>query len=208
MRWRGSRWATALAVATVVSCGAPAGPGEDPPAGGDEPVTAQALAWIADQHVTGDAAYAGPSWLARDYGRRAVGANLRFRPAPGEDGELVAVVVAPIHGRRSAELRDALACRSGSRGCVAIDDVTLRWENQAPEEDPGLVYLLHETPTAIALVVYSGPDITGDPREQDLPVDLDELLALARDPRVDLTTSPEAVREGAAYAAWDPQRGA
>lgn len=55
--------------------------------------------------------------------------------------------------------------------------------------------------TTVALHQSSTP-ITGDPREVDLPVSVDAMVELAQDPRVDLSTTREAVEAGASLAFW------
>ena len=42
----------------------------------------------------------------------------------------------------------------------------------------------------------------GDPRDLDLPIPVDHLLAIATDPRVDLTTSQAALDAGAGLDFW------
>ena len=52
------------------------------------------------------------------------------------------------------------------------------------------------------LLAYYGPAITGDPREQDLPIDVQSLIDLAADPRLDLTIDQDAVDHGALASYW------
>jgi hypothetical protein len=51
-------------------------------------------------------------------------------------------------------------------------------------------------------VYQAGPDVTGDPRELDLPISVDDMVALAEDPRVDVTTSAGAVAAGEDLGWW------
>lgn len=47
-----------------------------------------------------------------------------------------------------------------------------------------------------AVVVQSGQEITRDPRRLDLTPGVDEMVALAEDPRLRLRTSPAAIELG------------
>ena len=49
---------------------------------------------------------------------------------------------------------------------------------------------------------YSGPAITGDPRDIDLPVPVDTLVVIVTDPRVAPTTSQAAVDSGTDIDYW------
>lgn len=48
----------------------------------------------------------------------------------------------------------------------------------------------------------SGPQNTGDPRRLDLPVSVQDMLEIAADPRIDVTTSRAAVEAGRDLAYW------
>ena len=91
-------------------------------------------------------------------------------------------------------------------GCVETDQGMLMWEDVAPESDPGVVYVLVNKGDTTALLFYAGPTITGDPRELDMPISTDDLFAIANDPRVDLTTSQEAVDAGSDLPFWQGPR--
>lgn len=75
----------------------------------------------------------------------------------------------------------------------------LLWED---EEDPGVFYVIAEKGESAALLFYAGPRITGDPRELDLPIPVETLFDIATDPRVDVTTSQEALEAGDELSSW------
>ena len=77
------------------------------------------------------------------------------------------------------------------------------WEAETPEEDPGVVYLVVPKTRGVVLMFSSGPSITGDPRELDLAIDVADMLALATDRRVDVTTTDEAVDGGRDLDYWE-----
>ncbi|MFL6105876.1 MAG: hypothetical protein ACJ72L_02860, partial [Marmoricola sp.] len=69
-------------------------------------------------------------------------------------------------------------------GCARVNGLVLVWAKEEPEEDPGVIHLYLEKDGAGVLLSYAGPSITGDPRKQDLPIDVDTLEDIVRDPRV------------------------
>lgn len=166
---------------------------------GDEPATPAALAWVAAEHV-GRPHSAGPERdIAGELGHGAVGAELRFRAVRQDDGDMLVVAV----GNKAP---DGLRCPADQRtwgGCVVTHHGTLIWEDAAPGEDPGNVGVAITKGNVTVLVFQSGPSITRDPRELDLPISVDTMFAIARDPRTDLTTSEEAVIGGEDLPYWD-----
>jgi hypothetical protein len=72
----------------------------------------------------------------------------------------------------------------------------------APVAHPGVVYLFATRGDATVALHQSSTPITGDPREVDLPVSVEAMVELAQDPRVDLTTTQEAVDAGASLDFW------
>ena len=137
-------------------------------------------------------------------GEDAVGVRLRFRPSGGEDGELVQVFVASWASPGMREYRPVRSCGSAAVGCAEIQDASLRWDTGDPEEDPGSVTVLHRSGATAVVALYAGPMITGDPRELDLPVSVDDLVGLVTDPRVAPATTPaEALEQGALFEVYD-----
>lgn len=52
------------------------------------------------------------------------------------------------------------------------------------------------------LVFQSGPVINSDPRNVELPISVEVMFAIAADPRLDVTTSEDAVTAGADLPYW------
>jgi hypothetical protein len=137
-----------------------------------------------------------------ELGDRVVAAvELRY-DADGEyDGDLLAVAV-------GTRLNNTLKSCDGPRaqnlsGCAQLHDGLLFWEAHTPEEDPGVVYVQVAKGDTDVVLFYAGPDITGDPRDLDMPISVEDMLAIAADPRVDVTTSAEAVKAGNTVDFWD-----
>ncbi|UMG91074.1 hypothetical protein [Nocardioides sp. TF02-7] len=164
----------------------------DEPEGGDEPVTPQALAFVAAEHA-GEPDKAFPSSDLEAEG--AVGVELLYGTTGEYDGDMLAVAVGPQDGPVDCTSQDD----EFLDGCEETDDGLLMWEDETFESDPGVVYVAVGKGDATVLVYYAGPTITEgeDPRDLDLPISVDDLFAIANDPRVDSTTSQEAIDGGA-----------
>ncbi|QIK67202.1 hypothetical protein G7072_13370 [Nocardioides sp. HDW12B] len=188
--------AALLVVGALAGCGEQSSP--DPTgAAGDVPVTPQALAWVVSEQLGAPGSAEGTDQL-RDLGEGTVATSVRFGSA--RRGHSLVLGVSP----------DAptgyLDCSSGENffdDCQEVaDGVTLAWQEEEPEEDPGVVYLFATKGDTTVAVYQSSTPITGDPREVDLPVSVEAMVELAQDPRVDLTTSQEAVDAGASLDFW------
>ena len=173
--------------------------------GGDVPTTAQALAFVAAEHAGTPSSATGESDAVEEFDSTAVGTELRYGSDGEYDGDMLVVAVGRGMDKKvsdcEAKTNDYLA------GCVETSQGVLMWEDVASESDPGVVYVLANKGDATALLFYSGPTITGDPRELNMPISTDRLFAIANDPRVNVTTSRAAVDAGADLPFWqDPSR--
>jgi hypothetical protein len=168
--------------------------------GGLEPTTARALAYVAAEHAGPPDSAAAEDDAAEEFASDGVGTELRY----GSDGEYDGDVLVVATGKGlDASLFDCDAEESQFlAGCVSTDRGVLAWEKETPEEDPGVVYVVADKGRSAALLFYAGPSITGDPRELNMPLSADVLLAIANDPRVDVTTSVETVAAGAELPFW------
>lgn len=158
----------------------------------DVPVTPEALAWVAAEHL-GDPALASryPA-AARRIGEGAVAASLSY-------DEAISVAVLPDP--------DGFDCEGvraeNADGCVETHGGWLAWALEEPEEDPGVVWAVVDKRDSVAVVISSGPTpITDDPRNLELAISVDDLFEVAKDPRVDLTTTREAVDGGEQIGYW------
>ncbi|KHL12159.1 hypothetical protein CLV56_1755 [Mumia flava] len=181
----------AIGVVLVVVIGA------DEPEGGDSTATPRSLAYVVAEHVDLEPTRAGVDWAADDYRRafphpkRAVAASINF----AGEGNIVTVGVSPEGPRQKPACDDGLCADLGG-------GVTVTWDELSPQEDPGLVVVVADLGTHTVLVKYSGPAITSDPRDLDLPIPTDTLVDIATDPRVAPTTSQEAVDAGDTLDYW------
>lgn len=156
-------------------------------------LTPQALAWVVAERLgTPDSARATSE--LDDAGPGTVAAELVY----AGDGLAVAVSPEPPTGYLDCTSPDQFFDECADLG----DGVTLAWQEEEPEEDPGVIYLFATKDDATVVLEQSSTPVTGDPREIDLPFSVDEMTAVARDPRVDLTTTEQAVDEGAQVPWW------
>ena len=196
-------WTTGITVTLLlglVGCGTATAPGQAwPTGGGEEPTTPAALAWVATQYVGDPQSASAEGDIAEELGNSAIGAELLY-PSDDQQGDGDALVVAVGTGRP-----DGLACTADHQtwgGCVKNGQGTLLWEDEEPEEDPGNVGVAVIKGETMVVVFQSGPAITGDPRNLELPTSVADMFAIAVDPRVDMTTSEEAVATGAGLPYW------
>lgn len=166
-------------------------------------ITERAVAAIALDHLPDDTTRrAGMYFEERQVDRGFVGADLRYSGDGEYDGDAVQIRLGPTS--------EPIRCDVGQDGCERLEtevegaELVLVWEAVTPEEDPGYVALGVEYETADEQVVisYSGPEITGDPREMDLPITVADLTAVVEDPWLRLRTSPGAVEAGNSLDRW------
>ena len=167
--------------------------------GSPSPVTARALAAVAAEHTGEPASATRETDAAEEFKKGGVGTELRYGSNGEYDGDMLVVAVGT---GLTEDHADCDAPPDGLDGCAQVDGGVLLWEEEAPEEDPGVVYLVSPKEKGTVLVFYAGPAITGDPRDLDLPIPVDHLLAIATDPRVDVTTSQAALDAGAGLDFW------
>lgn len=190
-------WLLAAALVAVAAVVAAVVLWPSSPEGGDEPTSPRSLAYVAAEHVDLEPTKAGVDWAADDYRRlfpepkRAVAASINF----AGEGNIVVIGVSPQRPKEGPYCDDGFCADLG-------DGVTLHWDEVAPESDPGLVGVVAELDDHTVVLRYSGPEITGDPRDLDLPVSVDTLVDIATDPRVAPTTSADALDGGEEIDFW------
>lgn len=168
--------------------------GETADEAGDVPTTARALAWLAADHLGDPRSATAEDDAAEEFGGSgAVGTEMSI-------GQQLVLAV----GRRlpPADFDCESERTEGLGGCVETGDGVLMWELETPEEDPGVVYVVVPKGDGAVLMFGSGTAITGDPRELDLPISVAEMFEVANDPRVDVTTTQEAVDGGRDLDYW------
>ena len=161
-------------------------------AGGDVPVTPQALAWVTADHF-GPPTSASPYPAAhRRIGVGAVATGLAY-------AEAITVAVMPSLDMPVCDSTLLMAADS----CLETRDGFLAWDLAEEGEDPGRVYVLVPKADSWAIVISSGPSrINDDPRRLDLAIGVTDMFELANDPRVDLTTTQAAVDGGIELRDW------
>ncbi len=106
---------------------------------------------------------------------------------------------AGARARRTPTSSTAASIAAGPDGTRSI----LLWQDREPEEDPGIIDVLSVRPEADVWAGYDQDvEVTGDPRDLDLPLPAEDLLAAVSDPSVGLVASPEQLRAGDALTVW------
>ncbi len=136
----------------------------------------------------------------------ALRVDLTFQAADGRRSSITVVAtddVGDFPGRRPCEAHsdvlDGCVDTAGPDGTRSI----LLWQDREPEEDPGIIDVLSVRPEADVWAGYDQDvEVTGDPRDLDLPLPAEDLLAAVSDPSVGLVASPEQLQAGDALTVW------
>lgn len=184
----------------LTACGSESATPEGPSgAPADVPITARAVAAVALEYVPEDTTRRGPTYVEPGRAIGTVGADLRYHGDGEYDGDLVSVAV-------TTDLPEVF-CGPGDDQCVEREveggTLYLLWDEVAPEEDPGVVSVAMVRGEEMVLVGYSGVEIEGDPREQELPVPVETMETLAQDERLSLTTTQDVVDAGEDVTDWE-----
>ena len=199
-----SRGITVLALALLLALSAGCGSESNPPHGlsPDEPkvpVTERAIAAIMLDHLPQDTTNRQGQYIYTTSPGDEIGAELRYRGGPGEDGDLVRVTLTRGNPGFGCEPTRCAELETDVEGAV----LQLRWDTGAPEQEPGVVGVMLQRADEYAYVLQSGPMISRDPRELDLPVSIEDMVAVAEDAWMRLDTSAEAVRAGEDLEDWN-----
>ncbi|SEB48720.1 hypothetical protein SAMN04489844_0259 [Nocardioides exalbidus] len=121
------------------------------------------------------------SWdvMTRELEVESPGAALRF----GDDFLAVAVTPSTENPFVCSDTSFFDACVTFSHGG---SDLVLAWQELEPEEDPGVVYVADVRDDEAVLAHYSGVGITGDPRDLDLGITVDQMADIVTDERLTL----------------------
>lgn len=180
----------------LVACGTETASSDE---SADVPITARAIAAVALEYAPTDTTRRGATYTEPGNAHETVGADLRYHGDGEYDGDLFSVTV-------TDDLSE-VECEPGDDQCVSreVDGGTLYllWDEVEPEEDPGVVGVaMVRGDEEMVLVGYSGVEILGDPREQELPVPVETMEELAQDERLSLTTTQSVVDAGEDVTDW------
>ncbi len=196
LRRRRGQWLAAGAAALAVVLGIAwtvtgTRQAEKPPVAHDDvSATSGSLALVALDHLARTPTGVYPAPLAA-YPEGAVAATIRFS-RPGEDVSQVVVIASPDAIEHILDCASMDACASLA---PAGGTVQLGWY-AAQDGAPGVVAVSVRRGREQLVAIYVGAEVTGDPRDLELPVTVEELRAIVTDERFDLTVSPSLVEEG------------
>ena len=162
--------------------------------GGPADLTPRAVAAVMLDHLSNDTSTREAALVDETSPDGLVGAEVlvpRRRPGLGH-----------ITSRSASSVGVDPGCDGAQ--CVDLGEGTaLSWQKVQVESDPGIVLIRHQRGDELVTVLFSGPDITGDPREMDLDPDVEKLIEIARDPRLELTTTKAVVAAGERVDDWE-----
>jgi hypothetical protein len=197
----------ALALLTAAACAGCDGQGKD-----GVPATGRAFAYVAAEYV-GVPQYATSDALPYyvQFQGHYVETVLRTKIGnpdkdPARGGEYYPGDAVHVLAGTEFEGQDPTTCDDEEPYpyCEPLEGGgAMTWTLEDPEEDPGYVKVAVRKGEVTVVVVFSGPHITRDARTMELPVTIDQLVDIARDDRVDLTTTQAAVDAGAALDYWE-----
>ncbi|MEU4450121.1 hypothetical protein AB0F44_02265 [Nocardioides sp. NPDC023903] len=168
-------------------------------------ITHRAVAAVALEHLPTDTSSRSASYTDESTPREQVSVDLRYGADGEYDGDLVNVAVS------AQPPEEGEACRSElGQHCVDLPtevkdaEMQLRWTEEEPEEDPGVVdiVLLREGGET-ASIGYAGPTITGDPRKLDMPIGVEKLVAVVEDPRLRYQATSSTLALGEELDDWE-----
>ncbi len=156
------------------------------------PATDASLIAVALEHIDVDPRYFEELYREDGgYTKGTVGGDIRFGGGEGDDGDLLRLIASPRGtGSDSCEYYECAEIQTGA------GKVTLFWALKVPEEDPGVVGVEMERDGMELRIHENGPAIEADPRELELPVSVDEMIAILTDPRFGIETTPEMIEAG------------
>lgn len=161
------------------------------------PITQRAIAAVALERLPTDTTSREAMYTHQRVPDGLLGADLRYGGDGESDGDLVRISVGPRHDTACSEYYECVGLAS-----PADTTTTLYWQTEEPEEDPGIVVVVHRHDGEQVSVVTAGDTITRDPRTMTLHVPVDVMAAVAQDPRLRLLTTQAVVDAGAALADW------
>ena len=191
-------------IAAPTGCGA-----EDEPTAGEAPrqqppeltapATDESFAALIVEHV-GEQPFAARASTATEFGAKFVGGEVQFLdpetvddPMEGDGVEISAVAMPGTPEWFTDEV-----CDGATDGCATTEQdngstLLYTWEEVAPEEDPGYIWIVVRRADETVAVMQNGPNVTGDPQDMDLEVTVEDMTAIANDPRLSMTTTQELV---------------
>ena len=150
------------------------------------PITPRAIAAIALDHLPQNTSSREAMYTDRRDAPGTLGADLTYNATGEYDGDSLSVGLAP--GQRD------LDCEISH--CADLDtdvenaSMVLVWQELEPEEDPGIVTVLLYRDGEKAWVHQSWEEITGDPRDLDLQISVDDMVEVLEDPWLRLRDQP------------------
>ena len=167
----------------------------------DDDLVQLAAGHLLLDHLPAGYSSARPAWVYDDSPTGFVGAELRYRPSEGTDGDLVRVSLWSRDDPMTCGSREHCVELPGANG----DRVFLAWELQEPEEDPGLFSVWVNRPGEVVYGLVAEPVLKTDPRSLTTGTTVDLLRAVITDERLRLLTTADVVAASEQVQRWKKQ---
>lgn len=156
------------------------------------PATDASLVAVVLEHVDLDPRYFKELYRENgDYTKGTVGGEIWFGGTSDDDADLIRLTAAPFGtGSDSCEYYECSDIHTDE------GEATLFWEVTVPGEAAGVVGVELVRDGLLLRVHENGLTIEADPREQELPVTVDDMVAILTDPRFGVETTPEMIEAG------------
>ncbi len=155
--------------------------------------TPGALVVVAEDHLRASPSDVNNSSDFEGYPAGSVAVTMSV-PQPGRARPGMLTLVAAPSAIAHARDCDRLV------GCAEVQtpsgSIELGWYDDTGLGSQGLVVAVGRRGEQMMMAVWTGHSFSGDPRQSDLAVSVDELVAIVSDPRFGVTTTPEAVARG------------
>ncbi len=169
-----------------------------PPVQDRVPITPRAVAAIALDHLPQDTSSREAMYTDRRDAPGTLGADLTYNATGEYDGDSLSVGLAPGERDLDCEISHCADLDTDVKNASMV----LVWQELEPEEDPGIVTVLLYRDGEKAWVHQSWEEITGDPRDLNLQISVDEMVEVLEDPWLRLETSPDAIAAGERLDDW------
>lgn len=179
---------TALLLALVGCAPGPAAPTAP------VPLTNRVIAEIVQQHL-------GEGFVAAPDGASGLGAQVYYRATPDQPSRTVIADYRADPWPLNESGCEPMSSEAPQFDCFEESGVRIYWQPQS--QGFGVV---GARSGGFATVWVGGPDMGGDPRQSPGKVDLDAVITLANDPRLDATTEPGLLAAAAQRQNWREDR--
>lgn len=157
------------------------------------PATDASLVAVTLEHVDVDPRYFKALYRENgDYTKGTVGGEIWFGGTSDDDADLIRLTAAPFgSGSDSCEYYECSDVQTDA------GEATLFWQEAVPGREEGIVGVELARNGMLLRVHANSRDVEStDPRGQELPVSVDDMVEILTDPRFGIETTPDMIEAG------------